>query len=284
MPGTFSSFFISSISGTDTTSIDMDLYHTTGGALTTPSVYADFPKLFAGDSFINNDEGRYEQNGFVMYNSSSSEVIVEIMIMTKGTFRRPGSGGGGVAKHVSIDGTANVKGNVGITGKPAISIPDPVTVTGKVSIDGDMPSKVKIDGAVALAPDTAVTIKSPVTVTGKVSIDGTLPSKVTVDGAVALAPDTAVTIKTPVTVTGNVATTITGKPTVTIPDVVNVKMSSGSINVDPVPVATNLQPTTVVVGTTIIKLIGARPKRASMSIQSDHGKLRCCENSINYRC
>ncbi|GFO73264.1 hypothetical protein BJAS_P3976 [Bathymodiolus japonicus methanotrophic gill symbiont] len=242
------SIFVESITGVS--EVDIQLLY--GDKL-----HADLPGMTEGcgnASLATNQLDTY--NRVRIENNGAVDAIVKLRINYFGWFYKTGSGGGGVASHVKIDG------------KPQVSIPDPVTVQGKVSLDGKFPSTVKLEGAVALAPDTKVSIKDTVTVEGKVSIDGTLPSKVTVDGAVALAPDTAVAINKPVTVTGNVATTLTGKPAISIPDTVNVKLASGTINVDPVPATKTYKSKTLVLPTSPIQILKADDKRANCSVQA----------------
>ncbi|GFO72870.1 hypothetical protein BJAS_P3406 [Bathymodiolus japonicus methanotrophic gill symbiont] len=243
IPSHVSSFFIDSISGADT--IDMQI-------MRAGVVAGDIPSLNALDSFgseLWNRNGGFDR--FIFSNNAATEVTVKIRLNRRGTFRKIATGGGGgVATHVSIDGVANIAGDVGIKDGAKVKVdgivfPDSMAVSGDVGLkDG---AKVKVDGIVF--PDSMA-------VSGDVGLkDG---AKVKVDGIVF---PTSMAVSGDVGLKDGAKVTISGTPAVTL--------ASGTITVNPVASPSLCAGGRPIVNKAMAKLISARPKRHSVLIQAD---------------
>ena len=293
IPSHISSFFVHSISGSDT--IDMQI-------LRSGVVAGDIPNLNALDSFgseLWNRNGGFDR--FIFSNNAATEVTIKIRLNRRGTFRKIATGGGGgVATHVSIDGVANIAGDVGIKDGAKVKVdgvvfPDTMAVSGDVGLkDG---AKVKVDGVVfpdtmAVSGDVGLKDGTKVTVDGvvfpttmavsgdvglkdgtKVKVDGVVfPDTMAVSGDVGLKDGTKVTVDgvvfpTTMAVSGDVGlkdgtkVTISGTPAVTL--------ASGTITVNPVPSPSLCAGGRPIVNKAMAELISARPKRHSVLIQAD---------------
>ncbi len=287
LPTHVSSFVIESITGG--TTIDLQLVKDL-------RIVADFPSRKAGQSFGSQEFDRnFGFDRFLLYNHTDKEVTVELIILRVGTFSLAPEGGG-VASHVSIDGTPNVAvpSGVKVTG---VEFPDKMTVQGAVTVpDGvkvtgvQFPDKMTVQGAVTVPDGVKVTgvqfpdkmtVQGAVTVPDGVKVTGVqFPDKMTVQGAVTV-PDgvkvTGVDFPNKMDVQGVVSlmpgtminTVFMADAAVAIKGTPEVKLASGTIKVDPVPSPSLCAGGRPTVNKAMAKLISAREKRVSVLIQAD---------------
>lgn len=264
LPTHVSSFVIESITGGST--IDLQLVKDL-------RIVADFPKRRAGQSFGSQEFDRnFGFDRFLLYNHTDAEITVELIMLRVGTFSLA-SEGGGLASHVSIDGTPNVAvpGGIKVTG---VEFPDKMTVQGAVTVpDGvkvtgvQFPDKMTVQGAVTVPDGVKVTgvefpdkmtVQGAVTVPDGVKVTGVdFPDKMNIQGVVGLSSGTMVNA------------VFMSDATVAIKGTPEVKLASGTIKVDPVPSPSLCAGGRPIVNKAMAKLISAREKRVSVLIQAD---------------
>lgn len=170
------SFYMDSIDGAST--IDIELH---GG-----DRVGLHPKVVAGTTYgmENHHNASIAFDYIVFKNPATVKVTVSIRVLLFGMYYVPGTGGGGIATHVSIDGTPKVE---------VIKAP-PVTI----DIPKDLEVVIKDGTKVGLSEGATVEVsKMP-------KVDVTFPSTLPVTGTVGLSPGATVEVTKAPPVTVNI--------------------------------------------------------------------------------